>query len=96
MQSYYEEYIEEINNPDQNGQYSMNKDEISSKSKELLDIISNAEKELIEVQSKCRHKDRTVKSVNIRSKSEVRVVCDYCMLIVGYPSTKQIKEWNNT
>lgn len=95
MQEFIEERIEEINNPDQNGQDSMNKKEVSSRSNELLTIISNAEKELVELRSTCRHKDSSVKSISVRSISEVRIVCEDCQAVVGYPSTKQIKEWNS-
>ena len=74
---------------------SMSKDDIMSRSNELLTIISNAERELEEVRYNCRHNDRTMKMINNREVSSLRIVCDDCHKIVGYPALNQIDKWKH-
>ncbi len=91
----HEDGLSEINNIDQNDQVSMNKDELSSRVNRLLATISQAEKELYEIRSGCNHKDRSVKQLNVDGSSSVRIICDTCQSIVGYPTIKQIDEWKD-
>ena len=96
MHNHTEEHIDDINNLDENGLDSMNKEDILSRSSELLKIISEAEAELSEVRSNCRHKDRSVKNINLKDRFALRIICDDCQLAVGYPSADQIEKWKES
>lgn len=58
--------------------------------KKLYDI-SKLQLEVVELQSKCKHNKVEVKNVS-EGVVSLRLVCDTCSKVLGYPSSSDLKE----
>jgi hypothetical protein len=56
-----------------------------------LEDISKLQAEVDEVQSKCKHNKVIVKNVS-DSVFSLRLVCETCSKVIGYPSSNDLKE----
>ena len=54
--------------------------------------IREREEEMASLQRKCKH-NPTVKNVGSTGDSKLRVVCDTCDAILGYPTRDEILSW---
>ena len=69
------------------------------KSNKVSDLISKKhkiEKEIEELQQKCTHSSKSLKSVKERLDTPstcIRWVCDKCFKIIGYPSKKDEEKY---
>ena len=62
----------------------------------LLGERQKIEKEIEELQRSCQHPTKSIKNVRERLDSTVmviRYVCDECLLLIGYPSEKEIQNY---
>ena len=63
---------------------------------DLLGKRQKIEKEIEEIQKSCEHSIKSVKLTRERLDSTtlvIRYVCNMCLLIVGYPSKKEIQNY---
>ena len=97
MEELVESQPEEINKTtdQENDQAVMQKEELSQRVKELLDSRNKIDQELEELKSKCDHKDHSVRYVQHNGTQALRIVCDICDSIIGFPNPKQIEEWKD-
>ena len=68
----------------------------SNKVADLLNKKQKIEKEIREIQKKCKHSTRSLKSIreSVDSSSTViRWVCDKCLLPIGYPNNKEVNNF---
>ena len=56
-----------------------------------LEDISKLQAEVYELQSKCKHNKVIVKNVS-DSVFSLRLVCETCSKVIGYPSSNDLKE----
>ena len=62
----------------------------------LLEKRQKIEKEILDLQRSCPHPTKSVKFTRESLDSTVmviRYVCDECLLIIGYPSEKEIQNY---
>ena len=56
-----------------------------------LEDISKLQEEVDELQSKCKHNNVVVKNVS-EGVFSLRLVCETCSKVIGYPSSSDLKE----
>ena len=64
----------------------------------LLEKRQKIEKEIETLQKSCEHPTKSIKNVRERldtTTTVIRYVCDKCLLLIGYPSEKEIKNYLN-
>ena len=62
----------------------------------LIERRQKIDKEIEDIQKKCPHSSRSVKSIRERLDSSslvIRWVCDKCFKIIGYPSKKDEEKY---
>jgi len=62
----------------------------------LLGEKQKIEKEIEELQRSCQHPTKSIKNVRERLDSTtmvIRYVCNECLLIIGYPTEKEIQNY---
>jgi len=62
----------------------------------LLGERQKIEKEIEEIQKSCQHPTKSIRNVRERLDSTIiviRYVCDTCLLPIGYPDIKEIKNF---
>ena len=70
----------------------------SNKVADLIEKRQKITKEIEDIQKRCPHFSRSVKSVRERLDSQtmfIRYVCDECLLIIGYPNNKEMQNYLN-
>ena len=71
------------------------------KSNKVADLINKRQeitKESEDIQKRCPHSSRSVKSVRERLDSTtmvIRYVCDECLIVIGYPNDKEMQNYLN-
>ena len=71
------------------------------KSNKVADLINKRQeitKEIEDIQKRCPHSSRSVKSVRERLDSTtmvIRYVCDECLIVIGYPNDKEMQNYLN-
>ena len=68
----------------------------SNKVADLIDKRQKITKEIEDIQKRCPHFSRSVKSVRERLDSQtmfIRYVCDECYLIVGIPNNDNLQKY---
>ena len=66
----------------------------SQKVAKFLEKRQKIDKEIEKLQKSCQHSTKSIKLVKERLDSTtlvIRYVCNMCLLIVGYPSKKEIQ-----
>ena len=63
------------------------------KVEQLLSDKRNIEKQIEQIQAECKHSKQVIKQVADGSSFTLRRVCESCGSILGYPSTKEIKDY---
>tara|TARA_R110001592_G_scaffold89004_3_gene261902 strand:+ start:1754 stop:1954 length:201 start_codon:yes stop_codon:yes gene_type:complete len=63
------------------------------KADNLLNKISECQRELAKIQSNCIHTKKEIKFIN--QKEGLRWVCKECKLLVGWPTQFECDKWSN-
>ena len=63
------------------------------KVEQLLSDKRNIEKQIEQIQAECKHSKQVIKQVADESSFTLRHVCESCGKSLGYPSTKEIKDY---
>ena len=70
--------------------------EIQQISQELSNKIDKHRKELDGIRKKCSHDEYKLELVHFKRDkniTELKKICKYCSLDIGYPTQKEIKIW---
>tara|TARA_R100000900_G_C3322729_1_gene161883 strand:- start:643 stop:843 length:201 start_codon:yes stop_codon:yes gene_type:complete len=63
------------------------------KADNLLNKISEYQRELKKLQSECNHTKKDIRFIDYQRG--VRYVCRDCKVLLGWPSTQEIDKWSN-
>ena len=63
------------------------------KADNLLNKISECQRELKKIQDSCTHQKKDIKFIDYQRG--VRYVCQNCKLVLGWPSKEEVGKWSN-
>tara|TARA_R110002072_G_scaffold21102_1_gene75686 strand:- start:348 stop:548 length:201 start_codon:yes stop_codon:yes gene_type:complete len=61
------------------------------KADNILNKISEYQRELVKIQNNCGHTKKEIKFIN--QKEGVRWICKECKMLIGWPTDFELKKW---
>ena len=79
---------------EENGESTGDLSDTTKQAFQIKDSIKELEKELVYIQSNCKHSEHEIKNCPSNSTSfQLRRVCKKCTMEIGYPSKEEIDSW---